>query len=405
MTAPGREELISAYLDDELSEAERAEVERLLAENSQMRRLHAELVALRAGIQSLPQHKLDHDISGAVLRRAEQAVLRGGDSPPEGATLRPAADSESFWMRGAGWRRVIWPALAVAAALAILIYDANRRPAEREIARTQETDEMASTPDALGTQEQLLEPSAASSKLSDEAAGATREMPHLLERNLDADADNMPRHAPALELRAREQEPESLEYTMPKRAAAPAAGGMPAPRAAARSVPGVAPPAATQAGDDLVLECTPEFLRNKEFEKLLDEKKIAWRRVDPAATRGERKAETEALGRSQLFAQSAQQLPPGSVTYIIGGTPEQVKQALNFSDGSARWLVEADARDRKSDQDRADPSQLAEQDALSSQSAARALGRKSSVGCTVTLIAPLKQPAAPAPAEPADTKP
>ena len=55
------EELISAYLDDEVTDEERAYVERLLSEDPKSRTLYEEMRALRGSIQALPQQQLETD--------------------------------------------------------------------------------------------------------------------------------------------------------------------------------------------------------------------------------------------------------------------------------------------------------------------------------------------------------
>ncbi len=64
--------LLSAYLDDEATGDERAQVERLLVENAEFRRLHRELVALRQRLQGLPKAKLDADFARRVVTMARQ---------------------------------------------------------------------------------------------------------------------------------------------------------------------------------------------------------------------------------------------------------------------------------------------------------------------------------------------
>ena len=93
-----REELISAYIDDELSPSERVEVEKWLAESVELRQLHDELLAMRGSLELLPQHQLDRDLAPIVLRQAEQAVLAGSVE----RRLEPAvaADAKNWWLRG-----------------------------------------------------------------------------------------------------------------------------------------------------------------------------------------------------------------------------------------------------------------------------------------------------------------
>ncbi len=135
MSELNREELISAYLDGELSGEERAQVEGWLAESAELRHLHDDLLALRATMQSLPRHKLDHDLAGGVVRRAEQSLERDNEQRLAAGTVGPLSTIASWWEQGADWRRVLWPTVAVAAALAILIYDASQRDGEQQVAQ------------------------------------------------------------------------------------------------------------------------------------------------------------------------------------------------------------------------------------------------------------------------------
>ncbi len=63
------EELISAYLDGELTSDEQALVERALLESERCRQVHDEFVALRGSLQSLPREQLDANFTGRVLER------------------------------------------------------------------------------------------------------------------------------------------------------------------------------------------------------------------------------------------------------------------------------------------------------------------------------------------------
>lgn len=151
MNQPFDEELISAYLDDELSPEQRRDVERLLAERPEAQRLLDELRGLRESLQSLPTYKLQDDFGAAVLRRAEREMLRPAATmnaetvaavPPPTASVpatpiatsptrpavpvQPAAQVERSWRRPAAWSL-----LAVAAALAIMFVEGNRRGEDR----------------------------------------------------------------------------------------------------------------------------------------------------------------------------------------------------------------------------------------------------------------------------------
>lgn len=75
MNRPFNEELITAYLDGELTAEEQAQVEQALAEDDRLRRLHDDLRALRGSLQAMPRYTLDASFAERVLRQAERAML------------------------------------------------------------------------------------------------------------------------------------------------------------------------------------------------------------------------------------------------------------------------------------------------------------------------------------------
>jgi hypothetical protein len=94
------DELISAYLDGELTAEEKALVEEQLMDNVEHRKMFEELRALRASLQSLPLHKLDEKFHERVLRRAERTMLSpdSGDSKQDasgGAAAPQDADADT----------------------------------------------------------------------------------------------------------------------------------------------------------------------------------------------------------------------------------------------------------------------------------------------------------------------
>jgi len=83
MTNPlSNDELISAYLDGELSSEERARAERLVAEDADSRQLLEELRSLRDSISALPRHQLDANFAETIMDRAERAMI-GGETVDE----------------------------------------------------------------------------------------------------------------------------------------------------------------------------------------------------------------------------------------------------------------------------------------------------------------------------------
>ncbi len=131
-------ELLSAYLDGELTAAEQAQVERLLSADPDAARLLEELRSLSVELQELPRQTVGEDLSVQVLRVAERRMLTEGD--PGSATSTPAAPrlpETSFFRRFLIRRTVVWTSLAVAVAVAISINERlQQKPlADKQLAR------------------------------------------------------------------------------------------------------------------------------------------------------------------------------------------------------------------------------------------------------------------------------
>ncbi len=101
MTSPFSEELISAYLDGELTAQEKAHVEKQLREDAGLRRMCDELRVLRVTLQSIPAEDLSQDLAERVLRQAERRMLLGEEEAAEaeptsdGTVPAPAAPSQT----------------------------------------------------------------------------------------------------------------------------------------------------------------------------------------------------------------------------------------------------------------------------------------------------------------------
>ena len=146
------DELISAYLDDELSREERLRAEQLLLDRADLRRLFEELRGLRQGLRSLPRFSLGDDFGASVLRKAERSVLQSnlpaaaggaeedasqaaeaaaGDNATSAAAPFAAAPAKSATSSGPAMpvdrsrllRPIIYSLTVLAAALALVIYE------------------------------------------------------------------------------------------------------------------------------------------------------------------------------------------------------------------------------------------------------------------------------------------
>jgi hypothetical protein len=199
---PLADELVSAYLDGELTAAEQAQIEERMAVNPEFRHLVEELRGLRNSFDILPQHRLPSDFAERVLRRAEQEMLLGAtdlppsnpapvsplvklakvdetpspdfDGEPVPITLpaRPPVEEQSH--RRAGFRPFVWTMIAAAAALLILI--TNRQPDVRDvpIAKSPEAEQKArETTEARGEADTIGQRSAKESENAPDESAAT----------------------------------------------------------------------------------------------------------------------------------------------------------------------------------------------------------------------------------------
>jgi hypothetical protein len=121
-------ELLSAYLDGELTAAERAEVEHFLARSPDARQLVEEFRALGSTLQSLPQSKLGEDLGQQVLRIAQRRMFTQSAAPGElsrPAVMLPAAILR-WVLNPQAW---VWSSLAVA--IGVMLTVINWGPADR----------------------------------------------------------------------------------------------------------------------------------------------------------------------------------------------------------------------------------------------------------------------------------
>lgn len=125
------EELICAYFDGELSGADLARAEQLLATRADCRQLLEELTALRANLQALPHATLGNNFVDGVLRRAEREMLQVPAAAPRAATAAAPASYDADHPPLLSWRRwqrpLAWSALAAAASLLIMMFSPERK--------------------------------------------------------------------------------------------------------------------------------------------------------------------------------------------------------------------------------------------------------------------------------------
>ncbi len=126
------DELLSAYVDGELSDAELAAVEARLRDDPRARELVAELRDVSETLRSLPRHKLGADLREAVL---QQAVVRREPMPADAGSVR----------------RWVWAALALAAALLLTVYLPDAGQDKKQLAQAEAKKREVDPPHQLET--------------------------------------------------------------------------------------------------------------------------------------------------------------------------------------------------------------------------------------------------------------
>jgi negative regulator of sigma E activity len=153
------DELLSAYLDGELTAEEQARAERLLASDEQARATFEELRAMRLSLQELPRKALPVDFAARVLRAAEQQVLSAVRQ--EDADRSSGAAGHSTWQERIR-RPLAYVALVLAASLMIMLFnpEAPREKPERAVAMAPQDPAPPAIPGADGVAPELTAPQA-----------------------------------------------------------------------------------------------------------------------------------------------------------------------------------------------------------------------------------------------------
>jgi negative regulator of sigma E activity len=119
MTREFSDELLSAFLDGELSEADRANVERHLAANPADRQLYDDLKALRGEVASLPRSPVSPDFADRVVRAALAEAEKQNEA--RGMVSKAPPVQRHFWRRWKHGPLYYSAAAASAAALAACV--------------------------------------------------------------------------------------------------------------------------------------------------------------------------------------------------------------------------------------------------------------------------------------------
>ncbi len=324
MTMEHREELISAYLDGEVTPEERAQVEQWLANDPAMRRLHDELRGVRDSVQALPRHALDLDLAPLVLRRAEQEVLSGEPRTGPVQIASTANASVPSWSARRTWRRVLWPAVAIAAALAIKAFEAPPATKERQVATAPQGGELSAVPAEQRQQPTLsAAPAAPRSDVDRDHDYAIQARKPALAANESSSESAAPAGAAGAAMNA----PTDAVVDAPARpgqASAAARMAAPPPASSSPAEPMLESSAVADTASPPVVLCevSAAFIQQRGLERLLDERKIPWHPVPEPAAGNSQARRKASPGRQDAQNPKRQQEAPRSL--LLDVTPEQL---------------------------------------------------------------------------------
>ena len=148
------EELISAYLDGELTSDEQQLVEEALRTDPQAQQLLDELQSLHDHLQSIPRSEPSQDYTQQILHRAERTILTGTSEPDPGPVTAQSPANPTVTLPAAqdspgNWKHIIWASTALAATLLLALLLQPNKPISRQL-----TDATHELPNASSSGEQ-----------------------------------------------------------------------------------------------------------------------------------------------------------------------------------------------------------------------------------------------------------
>ncbi len=154
------EELISAYLDGELTSDEQLLVEEALRDDPQSQQLLDDLQSLHDRLQAIPRSEPSRDYTEQILRRAERAILTGTNATSSSALTSDAPAKETVITPSrkdspGNWKHVIWASTALAATLLLALLFQPDQPVSHQL-----TDATEHQPNQTTTADPRLEATA-----------------------------------------------------------------------------------------------------------------------------------------------------------------------------------------------------------------------------------------------------
>jgi anti-sigma factor RsiW len=286
------DELLSAYVDGEVTAAERAAVEARLAADPQAARLVTALRSLSKAVKSLPRERLGHDLRLLVEADIEEARSAAA------AEIVPVTPPYDRW---AGLRRgMLWSAVAIAATIALVML----------------------TPEETGVDERKVAQVDVTKKANkDENQGA-------------AGKDSPPRGMMGSMRAAGGPENSPSNADQP----AAAGGGMPAPAGGSAGAPIAAPDEAKKQAnaEELPREQARRSLDRIELGKAVTDAEAASATAEPGAAKQKMAASDEAATKPLGFSFKREDLADAA--------PEDRQRELAEAAGAPAQVVELDVK-------------------------------------------------------------
>ncbi|MCP3693727.1 MAG: hypothetical protein GY917_16110, partial [Planctomycetaceae bacterium] len=196
------EELISAYIDGELTSDEQVRVEQALLEDPHSQHLLEDLQALRDRLQAVPRTEPSQDYTQQILRRAERAILTGTstDTSEEATTAVRPANPVAQANQPANLKHLIWASTALAATLMLALLFRSEDQAVYQVSDAGNEQETTSPPTSARPELESKSVEADDLEVEEESA----EMAGGVFAPLaDADAKNLPGNGLAQPAKAR----------------------------------------------------------------------------------------------------------------------------------------------------------------------------------------------------------
>jgi hypothetical protein len=111
---------LCAYLEGELAPAERADLERHLAQNATHRQLLSDLAEARRWLRAAPREKAPPEVAEVYREQVERSILMGEDAPP----VRPAARWPQYAMLAA----MVAVVLGLGTLVAVMLWGPSHAP-------------------------------------------------------------------------------------------------------------------------------------------------------------------------------------------------------------------------------------------------------------------------------------